>query len=180
MGKRSDFERNKHDLYATPYEAVPPLLPHLSPGTRFYAPCAGDGRLIGFLQEHGHVCEGASDLVPQDPCILPLNALNIHSRRKYGDLLFIENPPWTRQILHPLILHLSRLHPTWLLFDADWAHTQQARPYLEHCRAVVSVGRLKWIPDSKHQGKDNAAWYLFTAERGPGPRFIGRGGDDNA
>jgi hypothetical protein len=24
-----------------------------------------------------------------------------------------------------------------------------------------AVGRVRWIPDSKHDGKDNAAWYLF-------------------
>lgn len=179
MGKRSDFERKPHDLYESPYEIVPPLLPFLPPKVHFYAPCAGDGRLIGYLQEHGHICEGASDLVPQDSCILPLNALNVQSRRPYNTLFFIENPPWTRQILHPLILHLSRLHPTWLCFDADWAHTKQAAPYLEHCRMVVSIGRVKWQENSKHQGKDNAAWYLFTAERETrGPRFIGRGGGD--
>jgi len=27
---------------------------------------------------------------------------------------------------------------------------------------IVSVGRVKWIPDSKHTGKDNVCWYLFT------------------
>lgn len=179
MGKRSsgDFERNRHDLYPTPYEpCIPPLLRFLGPETRFYEPCAGDGRLIGYLQEHGHVCEGASDLVPQDKCILPLDALHLTTTVAYDARRYITNPPWTRSILHPLILHLSSLHPTWLLFDADWAHTKQARPYLKYCWMVVSIGRVKWIPGTKHQGKDNAAWYFFTREpnRG-GPQFIGRG-----
>lgn len=178
MGKRSNgqFERKRHDLYPTPYECILPLIPLLPQRTHFYEPCAGDGRLIGYLQEHGHICEGASDLVPQDPCILPVDALHITSSLPYDHLRFITNPPWSRPILHPLILHLSRLHPTWLLFDADWAHTKQARPYLEWCEIVVSIGRVKWEPDSKHQGKDNAAWYLFTKDgnRSSGPRFIGR------
>ena len=54
--------------------------------------------------------------------------------------------------------------PTWLLFDADWAHTKQARPYLKYCDKIVSVGRVKWIPDSKMTGKDNCAWYLFLKD----------------
>jgi len=49
-------------------------------------------------------------------------------------------------------------------FDADWAHTAQAAPYLAYCARIVSVGRVKWIPDSKMQGKDNAEWYLFMVE----------------
>jgi hypothetical protein len=32
-------------------------------------------------------------------------------------------------------------------------------------RKVVSVGRVKWMPDSDSTGKDNAAWYLFGAPR---------------
>lgn len=75
---------------------------------------------------------------------------------------FITNPPWTRSLLHPLIVHLSNQAPTWLLFDADWMHTKQAAPYLDRLVRIVSVGRLKWIPDSKMDGKDNCAWYLFN------------------
>ena len=68
---------------------------------------------------------------------------------------FITNPPWTRDILHPLIINLSNQRPTWLLFDADWMHTKQSREYMERCIKIISVGRLKWIPDSKMTGKDN-------------------------
>jgi hypothetical protein len=34
-------------------------------------------------------------------------------------------------------------------------------------RAVVSVGRVKWIPDSKMTGKDNCAWYHFAPGDSP-------------
>ena len=44
-------------------------------------------------------------------------------------------------------------------------HTKQSRDYLQFCRKIVSVGRVKWIPDSKHTGKDNCAWYLFDTLR---------------
>lgn len=174
MGKRSpgQFERKPRDLYPTPYEAVPPLLPHLRAKTHFIEPCAGDGRLIGYLQEHGHICEAAFDIAPQDKRIVTGDARWLRTSFEYDALYNITNPPWRRDLLHEIIIALSNVHPTWLLFDADWFHTKQARPYLRRCRRVVSVGRLKWEPDSKHQGKDNAAWYLFTATETDAPALL--------
>lgn len=161
MGKRSKFERVERDFYPTPKSAVLPLLPHLAPRTRFCEPCAGNGALIDHLTEAGHVCARAWDIEPQRDDIDRQDAL----QRWIGNIdCFITNPPWLRSTLHPLITHLSDQHPTWLLFDADWIHTKQAIPYLPRLRKIVSVGRVKWIADSPHTGKDNCAWHLFTAE----------------
>jgi len=61
----------------------------------------------------------------------------------------------------------KRGHDAWscdllpALDEANWMHTKQASPYLKFCSKIVSVGRVKWIPDSKTTGKDNCAWYLF-------------------
>lgn len=111
------------------------------------------------------------DIEPGDTRIRPGDAL-------VDDLghpeQFITNPPWTRQILHPLIERLSDIAPTWLLFDADWKHTKQARPYMKRLRKVVSVGRLKWIEGSPHDGKDNCAWYLFGRPSDDPTLFYGR------
>jgi hypothetical protein len=63
MGKRSDFERRDRDFYPTPAEAVAPLLLHLSSGTRFTEPCAGNGALVDHLKAVGHVCMSAYDIV---------------------------------------------------------------------------------------------------------------------
>jgi hypothetical protein len=161
MGKRSDFHRRERDFYATPREAVLPLLPHLAPATRFFEPCAGDGALVRHLEAAGHVCARASDIEPQAAgigrrCVLTQSVLPLGRNP-----VFITNPPWDRKILHPMIDRLSRFAPTWLLFDADWIHTKQAVPFLPWLRKVVSVGRVKWIPDSTMTGKDNCAWYLF-------------------
>lgn len=158
MGKRSDFERIPRDFYPTPPEAVTPLLRHLSPGTRYCEPCAGDGALIDALTRAGHVCLHASDIEPRRADILEADALD---GPWSGVETFITNPPWDRKVLHPLIVHLSDVAPTWLLFDADWVHTRQALPFLPRLRRIVSVGRVKWIPDSKMTGKDNCAWHLF-------------------
>lgn len=160
MSKRSTFKRRKNDAYFTPYKCVPPLIPHLYPGAQYIEPCAGDGRLIEHLNAHGLACRGALDIDPQGDGIAQADALEFEFPA-FGFDYFITNPPWTREILHPLIDKLRQIRPTWLLFDADWAHTKQAKPYLEYCQKIVSIGRVKWIEDSEHFGKDNAAWYCF-------------------
>lgn len=160
MGKRSNFERAPRDFYPTPAEAVVPLLPFLPQGTRFCEPCAGDGALMDHLTAAGHICARARDIEPRRDDIEQKDALTTLT----GNIdCFITNPPWDRKILHPLIVHLSHQAPTWLLFDADWMHTRQSAPFMPILRKIVSVGRVKWIPDSPFTGKDNCAWYLFDA-----------------
>ena len=158
MGKRSTFGRVSKDFYPTPYKAIAALLPHLPPVFTYDEPCAGDGALIRHLSEHGGVCVDASDISPMYPGIHKQDVF--HRFQCFGDM-FITNPPWDRDLLHPMIIHLSLIAPTWLLFDADWKHTIQAGAFSNRCRKVVSVGRVKWIPNSGSVGKDNVAWYLF-------------------
>lgn len=158
MGKRSPgFRRRPQDAYDTPYKAILPLLDHLEP-CQFVEPCAGNGKLIGHLERHGFECVAAFDTHPRDGRVHRGDATKLQR----DEHVFITNPPWTRAIMHPIITNLSRQAPTWLLFDADWAHTAQAAPLMPYCQKIVSVGRLKWIEDSPHAGKDNAAWYLFN------------------
>jgi len=162
MAKRSSgFERKPRDFYPTPKAAVEPLLPHLKPNATFFEPCAGDGALIRHLEGAGHVCKYACDIEPMDPRICKRDALEVsYVSADYT----ISNPPWDRKIMHPIIEHFGRMTPTWLLFDADWSHTKQSAPYMRWCSKIVSVGRVKWIEDSKMTGKDNVAWYLFEPD----------------
>ncbi len=171
MGKRSTFDRAPRDYYPTPLEAVLPLLPHLAPRTDFIEPCAGDGALVRHLEAAGHICARASDIEPQAPgiarrCVLSQSLLPLDE-----NTVFITNPPWARDMLHPIIERLSYYAPTWLLFDADWIHTRQSAPYLPWLRKMISVGRVKWIPGSKMTGKDNCAWYLFD-QHSEGPAIL--------
>jgi hypothetical protein len=73
-----------------------------------------------------------------------------------------------------MITHFTALRPTWLLFDAGWAHTQQAIPFTPYLRTIVSVGRVRWMPDTKQDGKDDAAWHLFGEYRLAPAAFYGR------
>jgi hypothetical protein len=171
MGKRSDFERRERDFYPTPAVAVAPLLPHIEGLRSFVEPCAGAGDLIDHMEAHGLECRNAFDIEPLRADVHAADARGILFCR--GDC-FITNPPWRRDVLHELIVHLSDIAPTWLLFDADWVHTRQAAPYLPRLRKIVAVGRVKWIPDSKFTGKDNCAWHLFTKPSAEPAVFYGR------
>jgi len=172
MGKRSPgrFKRRRHDAYATPYRAVVPLVRHLQavPIKRFCEPCAGDGDLVAHLESFGFTCVHQGDIRRGQ------NALHLDPLQLAQADAIITNPPWTRQLLHPLIEHLRILAPTWLLFDADWASNEHAAPHLKYCSHILPIGRVKWFPDSLHTSIDNCCWYRFQRLATGGPIFLGR------
>lgn len=171
MGKRSDFKRVERDFYPTPMAAVTPILPFLDVDLEYDEPCAGDGALVNHLFYHDINVSSCSDIEPQQKNMNQQDALKLEYCK--GDM-FITNPPWDRKILHPLITHLSNLAPLWLLFDADWMHTKQAAAYMHRCEMIVSIGRVKWIPNSPSVGKDNCCWYFFKKNASGETRFYGR------
>lgn len=196
MGKRSNYVLRAKDQYFTPVEALAPLLKRFKNPMRFYEPCAGDGRLVQFMEDAGHRCTGYSDVDPTSARLLAhqsygrvyrqdveeMDALDLDKKDVGKADYIVTNPPWTRTkesgyLLHNLITHFSNMAPTWLLFDADWIHTVQSGPYMDRLQEIVSIGRVKWIPNSKTSGVDNSAWYLFTRpelREGDFPRFVGR------
>lgn len=155
MGKRSDFEKIEKDAYMTfDPRAVRPLVEYYGKmALSYYEPCAGNGDLIKLLNKY--FCAGYSDI--------ELDART--TKYQTSANFFITNPPWTRDILHPIIDNLRNQLPTWLLFDADWMFTAQSNPYMKYCAIVLPIGRLKWIPGTNDVGKDNCAWYLFLKDK---------------
>ena len=144
MGKRSDFERKPSDFYPTPPKGVKPLRPFLEAEgiTTFAETCNGDDALTRELECFGFLtCVYRGDISTGKDALLQTHFNNADRN--------ITNPPHTRHLLHPLIVHLSRIAPSWLLIDADWMHTKQAIPYLPSCTTIVTIGRLKWFEDSK-------------------------------
>ncbi|MDP5216717.1 class I SAM-dependent methyltransferase [Ruegeria sp. 2205SS24-7] len=172
MGKRSSFDRIPRDAYDTPLEAVLPIIPQLPDSFWAWEPCAGRGQLIEHIMDnHDGAILCGSDIEPRAAWVFQRDALEVENSK--ADLI-ITNPPWDRKVLHPMIEHFSAMCPTWLLFDADWVHTKQSAPYIKWLRKIVSVGRVKWIPDSPYTGKDNCCWYLFD-QKDTGPtEFVGR------
>ena len=167
MGKRSDFPRMKGDYYRTPdRNVVKPILQFVPESSTFFEPCAGDGSLIDILESFGLVCNYACDIDPKRWDIVKRDMFDIFLENDdfFSCDFFITNPPWTRKILHPAIRTLVEIKPTWLLFDADWAHTYQAIDLLRFCHKIISVGRVSWMENGK-KGKDNVCWYLFDKQQ---------------
>jgi len=192
MGKRSTgrFERRERDFYQTPYEAVAPLAKHFRPFLKpynskdtkqlisFIEPCAGDFTLARHLISLGFYGQDAFDIYPMHDYVSWGDATDYdfcyYRKERYNADFYISNPPWDRNILHPIIENLSSILPTWLLFDADWMHTKQSASYMKICKKIISVGRIKWIENSNSVGKDNAAWYFFDINHTGPTQFIGR------
>lgn len=166
MGKRTKSEPRAHDAWDTPLEVADALRPWLGGIRTFAEPCVGNWHLAKHLQSYGLDCAYADDIKTgadalQTEYFGPVDAI-------------ITNPPWTRSVLHPMILHFQRFCPTWLVFQADWMHTRQAALFLKHCSHIVSVGRVRWIPGSAHDGFENVAWYRFHAQHIGETHFIGQ------
>lgn len=161
MGKRSDFERRAMDDYPTPPEAVTALLHHIPVGTKFCEPCAGEGKLIETLERAGMVCVSAFDAAIGPH---PRADVSFMTRENLGDAdMIITNPPWDREPLHQIIMRCALMRPTWLLFDADWAHTRQAIPYLEMCVSIVAIGRREM--DGGHKERWQGQLMLVSFRR---------------
>jgi hypothetical protein len=162
MSKRDNtHKRIEKDFYPTIDDrAVIHLLPHLKNIHSYVEPCCGQMHLVRMLERLAPniLCYEYSDIDNGQ------DALQINQDYMLFADAIITNPPWSRDILHPMIMHFKELAPTWLLFDADWAHTKQAIPYLKFCTDIVSVGRLIWIEGTKTSGKDNCAWYRFDKQ----------------
>lgn len=176
MSKRApNFEKKDRDYYPTPKEAVIPLIPHLPHDISFVEPCAGDGSLVDHIEARGIVvfCNFWCDIEPQSDDIFKQDALTLSPEDVEESDYIITNPPWSWEILDQMITHFRSLRPTWLLLSADVAHNKRMGEHMKYCAKMVSVGRVKWIPDSPYAGKDNCAWYLFHRDKTP-TIFIGR------
>lgn len=179
MAKRSNFERKPRDLYPTPEAAVAPLAKHLRKGTDFIEPCAGDGALIRHLEALGHNCITATDIEPQAEGIRQISAEDMFSDPLFGHWtmaeMIITNPPWKWELLQPILDAFIQSHrPAWVLLPADFAHNVRFSTFMDHCERIVSIGRVKWEPGSKHTGKENAAWYLINPTPVAATLFFGR------
>jgi len=164
MGKRSSFPKIEKDFYPTPYKAVIPLLNHLPDSVRYEEPCCGEDDLIWHLGSAGHICIKKGDIITGQ------DALDITDTQ--ADY-FITNPPWSFNILSPLIAQLSQLAPTWLLLNADVIHNKRMAKHMRYCIKVVSVGRVSWMGNKK-AGFENCAWLLFDAQKPAQTLFFSR------
>ncbi|MBR0695217.1 hypothetical protein [Bradyrhizobium lablabi] len=157
MSKRlpNKFPERPLDFFPTPEKALSPLIPFLARDhiRRFAEPCAGDSDFVRHLQARGLICVYHGDIrFGQDAL----------ERASYGDIHgIITNPPHTKELLLPLLLHLQNIAPAWLLLTSDFLINQYAAPYLKRCSDVVAIGRLNWVKGTEQSGYDNFVWARF-------------------
>lgn len=164
MGKRSDFKRIERDYYRTfDPRAVAPLVKYLPEDVKFTEPFCGDGALIANIANHLWKAKviSYSDINPK---ISGAETCDYKDAKYFDNSYCISNPPWNRKILHEAIdfyhdLWEKRNVTTWLLFDANWLWTKQAKPFYNKIEYVIPIGRVKWIEDSKMSSKDDCAWF---------------------
>lgn len=176
MGKRSEFERNDRDFYPTPEKAVAILANYIQ-DIKYIEPCAGNGALIKFFDKIGDnvKCIHACDIEPQpsDIDIIERNMLetdwdSIVKHTLPDSDMFITNPPWVNDKksgyqLNTIIKKLSSVLPTWLLMNGNYCFNRKSAECMRKCTDVVPVGRLRWIENSPHMGKDDVAWFRFDS-----------------
>ena len=183
MGKRSDQPKIDKGKYYTPLSALAPLLPMLPPAVNFIEPCAGDGRLADYLEQLGHSCTMAFDIEPAEDRTRQIFVADaaqldiIHIPRK--TTFAITNPPWplNGKKGDPAVSIIRRMLRfnllTWVLLPAEFMHSAYAADLLTaHCETVVSIGRVKWFPGTKHGSMESCCWYQFVpwmrvGDRGP-------------
>lgn len=166
MGKRSDLgEFKPRDYWPTiDPAAITGTFASKIYGRTYVEPCYGGGHLYRLLQEHSKAfCTWASDLEPQQDKIAKINALEIQPQEVENYDFIITNPPYSWNMLMPLLEHLPTLLPTWLLLPADFMHNVRSQKYMDNCSDIITVGRLYW-QENKVKGKDNFCWYLFQDE----------------
>lgn len=174
----SNFKKKKHDFYrSTDINIHSSLNNVLDRNVSFVEPCAGYADLINGLQHFGHRCVFASDLKIRRKTpeyVQELNAFDLSEKHVRKASFIITNPPFTRSILHPMIEHFISLRPTWLIFEADWAHTLQSIPFMPYCKTIISIGRIQWFKGTKGKSTKDFSWYFFTDRKSKSINFIPR------
>lgn len=178
MSKYSNFPRKEKDFYGTvDSRAIPDKLISFIKGKTYAEPAYGNGDLEDLLMDVA-TCRWRSDIRETVGCSKVVDAMCLSKEDIARCDYIITNPPFSKDVLLPLIDHFVSLKPTWLLLPADYMHNVYFGEYVAKCSRVISVGRLKWFKDSKHTSTDNFAWYFWVkgATTDTRTEFYGRGG----
>ncbi len=180
MGRRSNFKNKQPRDYWPTVDpaAVTTLIPFIK-GKTFAEPCVGNGDLVDLLFVDAK-CNWESDIEPQKKGVIQKDATDLTAEDLVDCDYIITNPPFSFEMLQPLLDYLPTLKPTWLLLNATFMQNKRSQPYIKKCSDIVSVGRLFWVTeggDPKQRGikgKEDYCWYLFHNKEQPHTVFHGR------
>lgn len=164
MGKRSNFPKKDKDFYGTVDKKVlkDSFLGYIK-GKTYAEPCYGHGDLEGLLLPYAQLRFKCDIRATNVACKVQDALATTKEQVKDCDII-ITNPPFSRDVLLPMIDHFISLKPTWLLLPADYMHNQYFKPYMEKCSRVVSIGRICWFPTDEGKrvaSTDNFCWYFW-------------------
>ena len=166
MSKRSNFKKVDKEFYPTtdPKVMVPKFVSSIE-GKTYAEPCYGEGDLEDMLMDVA-TCKWRSDIRNTVATSEEMDALEVTPYDVRECDLIITNPPFSKNVLLPLIDHFISLKPTWLLLPADYMHNLYFSPYMSKCSRVVSIGRVCWFPEEgkKVSSTDNFCWYFWEKD----------------
>lgn len=168
-------ERDPHDNYETPPDAVHQLLSNVKLDGGVWDPSCGRGNIVRTMIEAGRAASGS------DKYRWPTPGLRLGVDVSFGyDFLscmetpsnIVMNPPYSKaddHVRHALrIVENDRL--VCVLLRMTWVAAQKRADLLKHLTKVIIVGRLKMlppdVPDRGHNGSVDFAWFVF------GPRVV--------
>ena len=179
MAKRTKTDSaavNPRDFWPTPMEAVPPLVERLKvtdPNGLIIEPCAGDGRLADALTANGLKVRIMSDIEPRRDDVRRGDASKLPFAPTH---LVVTNPPWSRDLLEPILHNMVGKTNAWLLLPLDYLANLWMAPFVPYVNQIVPLGRVSWLNNGKG-GYENSAWLRFNwaqrnivAARKPKPR----------
>lgn len=163
MSKRSDFDKVPKDFYPSTDKKI--LVEGFVKEVRdktYAEPCWGEGDLEDLLRGVA-TCGWRSDIRDTSPFSKQMAGTQVTPYDIRNCDLLVSNPPFTRQVLLPLIDHFVTLKPTWLLLPAGFMNNIYFGPYMKKCSKVVSIGRICWFPvnGKRVASTDDFCWYYW-------------------
>jgi len=155
VGKRSSFVKADRDFYRTiDPNAIPYTFVDLIRGKSYADTCYGNGDLEDRLMDVA-TCKWRSDIRETVGSSLVVDALQVTKEDLEDVDCLIQNPPFTRKVLDPLLDHWLTLgKPVWLLLPADYMHNVSFGKYMRQCKEVISVGRLYFFTNLLVEDKE--------------------------
>jgi hypothetical protein len=173
-----DNERDPHDNYETPPEAVDQLLSNESLVGGCFDPSCGRGNIVVALLDAGVWPVLGVDLYRHERLVHRQVNDEVIKYRDFFDFMecmfpprgtnnIVMNPPYSAADDH--VRHALKIIGTGgvvcVLLRLTWIAAQKRADLLKHLHKIIICGRLKMlppdVPDQGHNGAVDFAWFVF-------------------
>ena len=166
-------ERDPHDNYETPPDAVHQLLSNVKLDGGVWDPSCGRGNIIKALRDGGVpldrlIATDKHQHTPLDGTSVMVFGLDFLNQSIGPATNIVMNPPYSKADEH--VRHALAIVPSaglvCVLLRLTWVAAQKRADLLKHLTKVIIVGRLKMlppdVPDRGHNGSVDFAWFVFV------------------